>query len=77
MLVCTAEVTPEPSPGWTVPYRRDAPVPSPPLWSFPGLSAECPGSGEPRTGPSTPAVASPVLSRVEGSPPSVPWQFFA
>ena len=44
-----------------------------------GLSPVCPCpscTGEPSTGPSTPGVASPVLSRGEGSP-SLDWQCFA
>ena len=66
------------SPGWAVPalsafpHRTDAPVPSSSLWPFDGLSLVCPClscTGEPRTGPSAPGVASPLLSTGEGSPP--------
>ena len=59
------------SPGWTIPalspfpHRRDAPVPSPFLWPFSGLSAVCPCLsciGEPKIGHDTPAA---VLTSVE------------
>ena len=55
------------------PHRRDAPDPSSSLWAFTGLFPVCPCfscTGEPSSGHSPPAVASPVLSRGEGSPPS-------
>ena len=74
-----------PSPGWTVPafsafpHRRDVPVPPSSSWPFIGPSPVCRRlscTGEPRTGHSTPGVASPVLSRGEGEPPSTCWQCF-
>lgn len=51
-------------------YRREAPVPSSPLWPSTGLSPLCPClscTGGPKY---TPCVASPVLRRGEGSCPS-------
>ena len=61
------------SPGGTVPalrHRRDAPVSSsfhgPLLESLQCTHLSC--TGEPRAGPSTPGVASPLLSRGKGSP---------
>lgn len=48
------------------PHRRGSPVPSSSWWHSVGLSPICPChscTGEPSTGPSTPGVASPVLSR--------------
>lgn len=61
-------------PGWAVPAllasccMSDAPVSS---WSFAGLFPVCSclsRTAESRTGPSTPHVASPVLSRAEDGP---------
>lgn len=61
---------------WTVPafsalpYRRDPPVLSSSLCPISGLSHVCPClscTGKPRTGPSAPAVDSPVVTRGERS----------
>ena len=60
-----------------LPHRRDAPVPSPSLWPVTGLSPVCsclPCTAEPRTWHSALAMASPVLIRQTGSPPSTSWQ---
>jgi len=54
------------------PCMAEAPVQLSPLWPFTGLAPECLcllRPGEPRAGPSGPGVASPVLSRGEGSLP--------
>jgi len=65
-------------PGWTVPalsafpHRGHAPVPSPLLWPCAGLSPVCSClscTGGPSSGPGTPGVDLPVLSRGEGSHP--------
>lgn len=62
----------EPSPFWTVPalsafsHRTDDPVSSSPLWLCFGLSSVCPClfcTWRPLSGPSTPDVTLPVLSR--------------
>lgn len=41
------------------------------------LSPRLSCTGEPRTGPSTPGVAPPALSRGEGCPPSPCWQCYS
>lgn len=63
------------SPSWTVPdlsacHNRDVLVPSPSLWLLDWFQyVHVSFTGKPRTGHSTPGVASPMLDRGEGWPP--------